>query len=287
MINKIKLYFQLTKPTIMLLVIITAATALVLEGTFISQPFNFLLVLFAIYLTGGSANALNQCFEREIDAKMTRTSKRRPLPQQKLRPIPAFIFSVSIGIAGFLILGIFFNWYSALLSLATLLFYSLFYTLLLKPNTPQNIVIGGAAGSMAPVGAWVAASGQMALDPWILFLIIFLWTPPHFWALALLYKDDYRLARLPMMPVVKGDDSTYRQMYIYSLLMVAISFIMIINHNIGILYLIASILLGILFVYKTLQVKSNRTEKNIRGLFGYSILYLFGLFFVMVVDGII
>ncbi|KAA3611188.1 MAG: protoheme IX farnesyltransferase [Calditrichaeota bacterium] len=283
----LKSYFDLTKPTIMLLVVITGGTALVLEGSLINEPFRFLLVIIAIYLTGGSANALNQCFERNIDAKMKRTSAKRPLPTNKISPVAAFVFSISIGVAGLLIFGLFFNWYSALLSLSTILFYSLFYTLYLKPNTSQNIVIGGAAGSMAPVGAWVAASGSMALDPWILFLIIFLWTPPHFWALALVYKDDYRVANLPMMPVVKGDNSTFRQIIVYSWLLVISSLFMLINQSLSIMYILAAVVLGVIFLSKTFKANKQRSEKEIKGLFGYSIIYLFLLFMVIVVDGVI
>lgn len=287
MVDKLKSLFVLTKPTIMLLVVVTGGTALVLEGSLLLHPLQFLLALLAIYLTGGCANALNQYFERDIDAKMKRTAGRRPLPQHQIGKIPAFIFSVSIGVAGLFIFAFFFNWYSALLSLATILFYSLFYTLYLKPNTAQNIVIGGAAGSMAPVGAWVAASGHMAVDPWILFLIIFLWTPPHFWALALVYKDDYRVANLPMMPNVKGDNSTFKQMLIYSWLLVGSSMFLIINNNIGIFYIIFALLLGFMFLQKSRKASIIRSEKEIKGLFGYSIIYLFALFMVIVVDGII
>jgi heme o synthase len=283
----IKSYFDLTKPTIMLLVIVTGGTALVLEGSLLHEPLRFVLVMLAIYLTGGSANALNQCFERNIDAKMKRTAARRPLPTNKISPRAAFIFSVLIGLIGLLIFGLFFNWYSALLSLSTILFYSLFYTLYLKPNTSQNIVIGGAAGSMAPVGAWVAASGNMALDPWILFLIIFLWTPPHFWALALVYKDDYRVAQLPMLPVVKGEDSTFKQMIMYSWFLVVASLFLLINQSLGVAYIIAAIVLGGVFLQKVFKASKVRTEKEIKGMFGYSIVYLFLLFTVIVVDGII
>lgn len=287
MINKIKSFFALTKPTIMILVVVTGATALVLEGSLLSHPYKFLLALLAVYLTGGCANALNQYFERDIDAKMKRTAGRRPLPQHQIGKIPAFIFSISIGVTGLLIFGIFFNWYSSLLSLSTILFYSLFYTLYLKPNTAQNIVIGGAAGSMAPVGAWVAASGHMAVDPWILFLVIFLWTPPHFWALALVYKDDYRVANLPMMPIVKGDDSTFRQIIVYSWLLVLSSLFMVLNADMGPIYLITALALGYIFIQKSRRASKIRSESEIRGLFGYSIIYLFSLFLVIVIDGVI
>lgn len=285
--SKISAYFQLTKPTIMLLVLVTGATALVMEGSLLRHPAEFALVLVALYLTGGAANALNQYFEREIDAKMIRTSGRRPLPRNKIPSKNALIFSIFIAVTGILIFGIFFNWFSAVLSLVTILFYSLFYTLFLKPNTPQNIVIGGAAGAMAPVGAWVAATGSMSIDPWILFLIIFFWTPPHFWALALVYKDDYRVAELPMMPVVNGDTQTFRWIVIYSWVLVAVSLTLYFSKAAGLLYAIVAIVLGLLFVKKSIDAKRSRSENLIKGLFGYSIVYLFGLFIAIIVDGII
>jgi protoheme IX farnesyltransferase len=287
MLPKIKHFINLTKPTIMLLVIITGAASLILEGSMLSRPVHFVLVLFALYLTGGSANALNQYFERDIDSKMSRTAKRRPLPQHQISSVYALIFSISIGVIGVLIFGFFFNWYSAILSLATILFYSLFYTLLLKPNTPQNIVIGGAAGAMAPVGAWVAATGNMALAPWVLFMIVFFWTPPHFWALALFYKDDYKKAKLPMMPVVSGDKSTLNQIFIYSWILVASSFAIFVSYKISVVYGIIALILGAIFMIKSYQAKKEMTESRYRGLFGYSILYLMILFTVIIIDGII
>ena len=195
----------------------------------------------------------------------------------------ALAFSIGIGVAGVLIFGFAFNWLTAALSLATILFYSLFYTLWLKPNTTQNIVIGGVAGAMAPVGAWTAASGRMDLVPWILFLIIFLWTPPHFWALALFHKDDYRKSQLPMLPVIKGDDITMRQILIYSVVLVLSSLLLMLTGS-GWIYLIAAAYLGYKFISKSLTANRTRSEKDYRGLFGYSIVYLFGLFFAMVVD---
>jgi heme o synthase len=281
----IKNYLQLTKPTIMLLVIITGAAALLIEGGLIHQPFRFLMVLVALYLTGGSANAMNQYFERHIDAKMSRTSKRRPLPQGQISEISALVFAISIGITGVLIFGFMFNWLTAGLSLATILFYSLVYTLWLKPNTSQNIVIGGIAGAMAPVGAWAAATGRMDLIPWIMFLIIFLWTPPHFWALALFYKDDYIKSKLPMMPVIKGDTITLKHIMMYSVVLVLSSLTLILTGS-GWIYLAAALVLGYYFIKKSIIANRSRKEKDYRSLFGYSIVYLFGLFIAMVVDNI-
>ncbi len=285
--NRIKAYFALTKPSIMLLVVITGATALIMEGSLLQDPFRFLMALAAIYLTGGSANALNQCFERNIDAKMKRTAARRPLPMNSIGVMPAFIFSIGIGLAGLAIFYYMFNAYSALLSLATILFYSLFYTLYLKPNTEHNIVIGGIAGSMAPVGAWVAATGHMAIEPWVLFMIIFLWTPPHFWALALVYKDDYRVADLPMMPNVKGDDHTFKQILVYTWLLVLTSLFLVVNEHFNFVYAAVALALGAVYLQKTYKVIRLRNVRQLKGLFGYSIIYLFGLFAVIVVDSII
>ena len=276
-------YLQLTKPTIMLLVLITGATALVLEGSFLTQPLKFLLVLVGLYLTGGCANALNQYFEREVDAKMKRTAKRRPLPQGIISPRSALIFSVSIGVTGVALFWYFFNPLTALLSLGTILFYSLFYTLYLKPNTYQNIVIGGAAGAMAPVGAWTAATGTMALMPWSIFLIVFLWTPPHFWALALFCKDDYREVGYPMLPVLKGDDATHNQIFVYSLMLLASSMLPLAD-GASWFYAGAAVALGVLFMARVLQARKSRAIAHVKRLFGYSIIYLFAICAALMVD---
>jgi protoheme IX farnesyltransferase len=279
-------YIQLTKPRIMLLVLITGTTALIIEGSLVYDPLRFMLVLVGLYLTGGCANALNQYFELEIDTKMERTKQRRPLPQGKITKQAALIFSLAIGITGVLIFGLFFNWLTAGLSLFTILFYSLVYTLLLKPNTSQNIVIGGIAGAMAPVGAWAAASGRMDIVPWILFLIVFFWTPPHFWALALFYKDDYYRAELPMLPVVKGDEYTLKQIIFYIVIVLITSLSLVIIQA-SIFYLVIALGLGFIFLKKSLIAHKYRTEKQYKGLFGYSIIYLFVLFFTLIIDTVL
>lgn len=276
-------YLQLTKPTIMLLVLFTGATALVLEGSFLDDPLKFLLVMVGLYLTGGSANALNQYFEREIDAKMERTAMRRPLPMHHVGARQALFFAVAIGAVGVLLFWYLFNMLTAAMSLATLLFYALFYTLFLKPHTWHNIVIGGAAGAMAPVGAWAAATGDTAVMPWLLFLLIFLWTPPHFWALALYCKEDYIKARLPMLPVVKGDEATYRQILIYSVALIAVS-LAVFAVGAGWSYLAAAVVLGIYLMKYALKARREKTVKSMKGLFGYSIVYLFGLFAALILD---
>ena len=279
-------YIQLTKPTIMFLVLFTGATAAFLEGSLIHEPIRLLLFLVGLYLTGGSANALNQYFERDIDANMERTKKRRPLPTGQLKPLEALLFSITIGLAGTLLLALIFNWLTALLSLSTILFYGLFYTLWLKPRTEYNIVIGGVAGAIGPIGAWAAATGTVTLEPWLLFLIIFAWTPPHFWALALYCKDDYRRTGLPMMPVVRGDDATLKQIWQYALVMVLISLTPVIFEA-GLIYLSLTLLLGLSFLQKVRMARKQKDIKSFRSLFFYSIIYLFAVFGALMLDKVI
>jgi protoheme IX farnesyltransferase len=279
-------YFSLTKPSIMLLVVFTGAAALCVEGSLLTQPVKFILVLLALFLTGGSANAFNQYFERAVDAKMSRTSGRRVLPQKKITPTQALVFSIAIGIAGIAIFVIYFNWLSAVLSLGTILFYSFFYTLFLKPNTPQNIVIGGAAGAMPTIGAWAAATGDVTLAPLLLFCIVFFWTPPHFWALALYFKDDYKKSGLPMMPIVKGDDKTLTQIFYYTLVVVAVSMSLIVL-NVGFIYIASAVVLGALFIKKAYTTRKLKTPESMRGLFGFSIIYLLVLFTAIIVDALV
>jgi protoheme IX farnesyltransferase len=285
-ISKLRDYLQLTKPEIMLLVILTGAAALVMDGSLVHAPLRFAAVILGLGMAGGSANALNQYFEREIDARMSRTRKKRPLPLGRLTPNEALAFALGIGIGSVLLFGFLFNWLSAILAAATILFYSLYYTLWLKPRTHLNIVIGGAAGAMAPVIAWAAATGGMAWTPWILFLIIFVWTPPHFWALALCMKRDYEAVSMPMLPVIKGDAETRRQILIYSLWMVGISLALLLVKA-GLIYLLAAVALGALFVWKAYRVWRRNENTQAWGLFGYSIVYLMTLFIAMIVDSAI
>ncbi|MDX2127738.1 MAG: heme o synthase [Chloroherpetonaceae bacterium] len=278
-----KNYLLLTKPTIMILVVFSGAVALFLEGSILTEPIKCIAILLAVYLTGGSANALNQYFERDIDAKMSRTQNRRPLPQGLIAPNSALVFIISIGSVGILIFGVFFNWLSAFITLSTILFYGLFYTLYLKPNTPQNIVIGGAAGAMAPIGVWAAITGQVGVEAVLLFLIVFLWTPPHFWALALYCKDDYIKAGLPMLPVVKGDRETLKQMIYYTVILFIITIALAIVHQ-GFFFWASSVILGLIFIKKTIGGLKNTSVPYLRSLFGFSIIYLFSLFIALIAD---
>ena len=278
-------YLRLTKPRIMLLVLVAAATALVFEGSLLYRPMKLLVFFVGIYLTGGAANALNQYFERQIDARMDRTC-RRPLPLGLISPTHALIFAVAIGLIGVILLGAVFNLLTAGLALATILFYSLVYTLWLKPRTPQNIVIGGAAGAMAPVGAWAAATGSTAVMPWVLFIIIFFWTPPHSWSLALRYKDEYGRAGLPMMPVTHGPERTLSWILLTTVATVGASMLHLFAGG-GWIYGISALALGSEFIRRAWLARETQDMYRIWGTFTYSIVYLFGLLGAMMADKVI
>ncbi len=279
-------YAKLAKPRIMLLVLLTGAAALVMEGSLLYSPVRFCLVLLGLLLSGGSANAFNMYFEREVDSLMSRTKDRRPLPLGIIKPRKALVFATVIGILGVLLFAVFFNLLSALMALGTIVFYSYFYTLFLKPRTRYNVVIGGAAGSMAPVIAWAAASGTIALQPLIMFAIIFLWTPPHFWSLALMAKKDYELVGYPMMPLAVGDKKTKRQIFVYSLALVAFS-ILLLFAGAGLVYALAVAVAGALFIYKAASLLATNSSFSPRAMFAYSIIYLLAVFMAVIADATI
>ncbi|MDH4155816.1 MAG: heme o synthase [candidate division Zixibacteria bacterium] len=274
---------QLTKPSVMTLVVTSGVTALVLEGTLLASPLKFAAFLAGLFLTGGCANSLNQYLERDIDSRMSRTCGCRPLPLRALTASQALTFSIIVGLVGVLLLALVFNWLTALLALAVIMFYGFVYTLWLKPTTSQNIVIGGIAGAMAPVGAWAAATGSTALMPWLLFLIILVWTPPHFWALAVHFKDDYRRAGLPMLPVARGDRAALNGIFYYTVALFAVSLLPL-AVNFGWIYLAASLILGVIFVEKAYKARRHNQPHLAWGIFRYSILYLFFLFLALIMD---
>jgi protoheme IX farnesyltransferase len=284
--QRLRSYLNLTKPSILLLVGLTGATGLVLEKSLLDEPVKFILVLVGLLLAGGSANAFNQYFERDRDALMERTRSKRPLPLHELKPSEALSFSIIVGILSTSIFAYFFNWMSAFLALGTILFYGLFYTLWLKPRTHLNIVIGGAAGAMAPVIAWAAAAGGLHWIPLVLFLIIFLWTPPHFWALALCLKEDYRKVGLPMLPIVKGDEITTRQILHYSWWTVLTSLTLGLA-GVGVIYVISAVLLGTIFLIKAMKLKKRMVVNEAGKLFGFSIIYLLALFVALMLDSLV
>ncbi len=282
--ESVKSFVALTKPTIVLSFALTGATALVVEGSLLRQPTKFFLVLLAIVFTAASANGLNQYLERDIDAQMERTKKRRPLPLQKIKPAVALWFCIFLGVVAISYLAIYINILSAALALGTILFYIFIYTLWLKPLTYYNIVIGGAAGATAPLIGWAAATGKISLAAWLMFLIIFMWTPPHFWALALCVKDQYAKVGIPMLPVVKGEKRTREEILWYSIILVALTFSLFIFKEAGLIYLISALILGFVWLYRAWKLYVQKTQKAAYSLFGYSILYLMLLFIMMMVD---
>ena len=279
-------YIQLTKPRIVLLVIVTAIAGLVVEGSLLRDPARFALVLAAITMTAGSANAFNQYFERELDATMARTRLKRPLPRHRVPERGALVFAIAVGAASVVLLALAANVLSAALALGTIVFYGFYYTLWLKPRTVHNIVIGGAAGAMGPVIAWAAASGTIALPPVLMFLVIFLWTPPHFWALALCVKEDYEKTKIPMLPVVKGEAETYRQIELYTVGLVGLTLAMPLLHAGGAIFGIVALALGLVFLWRSWIAKRTQTVRSAWQVFGFSIVYLFLLFVAIIVDAV-
>jgi protoheme IX farnesyltransferase len=279
-------FIELTKPRIVALVIVTAVAGLVVEGSLLRDPVKFALVLFAITLTAGSANAFNQYFERDLDAVMARTRAKRPLPLHRVPPAAALAFAIGIGALASVILWVVANPLSSLLAIGTIVFYGFFYTLWLKPRTVHNIVIGGAAGAMGPVIAWAAATGGLGLAPVLMFLVIFLWTPPHFWALALCIQDDYRMVKIPMLPIVKGEAETFRQIEAYTVVLVALTLVMPFVDAGGLILGVISLVLGGIFVAKAIRARRAGSIVAARGVFAYSIVYLFVIFLGMIADAI-
>ena len=276
-------YVALTKPRIIVLLLITAFAAMLVAAPGVVSPWIIVFTLAGGAASAGAANAINQVLDRDIDALMTRT-RRRPIPSGRVAPPFALAFAVLLGAAAFVELAVLVNLASALLALAALGFYVFIYTVWLKRSTPQNIVIGGAAGAMPPLVGWAAATGRVELPALILFLIVFLWTPPHFWALALYRRDDYARAHVPMLPVVAGEEETRRQILVYSVLLVASSLLLMWFGRLGWVYGGTAVTIGAVFITLAVQVRRERTPRAAVRLFGYSMIYLALLFAAMVAD---
>jgi len=276
-------YLSLMKPRIILLLeVVTLATMLVAAQGMPSVG-ALAFPLLGGGLAAGSANAINCYFDRDIDAVMART-RGRPIPARRLAPRRALAFGIAIGGGGFAIVFALVNPLAAFLSLAALLFYVAVYTVGLKRLTPQNIVIGGAAGAMPPLVGWAAATGHLSPAALVLFAIIFLWTPPHFWALALFSLNDYQRAGVPMLPVVLGPRAARRQILLYSVLLVAATILLVPVNGMGVIYLSAALVLGGLLLALALALRHDGSMKEARRLFAFSIVYLAVLFLLMVVD---
>ena len=281
----LKSYYQLTKPRIIPLLLITTAASMWIASEGRVDPLLLLITLLGGTLAAASAQVLNCIYDRDIDYTMTRTRKR-PIPSGKVQPHHALIFAVVLGTLSFCLLSVFANLLAALLAMSGIVFYMLIYTHWLKRHTTQNIVIGGAAGSIPPLVGWAAVTGDLSLTPWLLFAIIFLWTPPHFWALALMIKEDYAEVEVPMLPVVEGEETTVKQIWIYSWLLIPCSLLLVYPlGNLGIVYGAIALYLGYKFLYKAWELKQDPTNNQLaRGMFKYSIFYMMLLCVAMIID---
>lgn len=278
-------WLLLCKPRIVLLVMVTGLSAMVLEGTLLSEPVRFSGVLVGICLAAGSANALNQFWDRDIDAIMMRTKAKRPLPTGKISPRSALLFGLTSGILGLRMLDTAGNRLAAGLGFGTILFYVCVYTMWLKRKTAWNIVIGGAAGAAPPLIGWASGANELNTVPLLMSLVVFLWTPPHFWALALYRKKEYALAGIPMLPVVAGDRTARMQIALYSASLLPVTAYLGIRADLGQLFFIGTTLLGILFILKSRVLCLRKDDRSAQKLFRYSIFYLTAVFALMLVHG--
>ncbi|MER8697854.1 MULTISPECIES: heme o synthase [unclassified Mesorhizobium] len=273
-------FFALLKPRVMSLVVFTAFVGMVAAPVTIN-PLLAVIAILAIAIGAGASGALNMWYDADIDAVMTRTAGR-PVPAGRIRPGEALSFGLVLSVLSVMTLGVLVNWLAASLLAFTIFFYAVIYTMWLKRWTPQNIVIGGAAGAIPPVIGWAAVTGSVSLESLVLFLVIFLWTPPHFWALALFKSEDYAKAGIPMMPNVAGQASTRRQIFAYALVLAPVGVLPWVLGFTTPVYGVVALLLGAGFVWyawKVLQMADDdRAMKPAKALFGYSLLYLFAIF---------
>lgn len=276
-------YYALCKPRVVLVMLLTAVVGMFLAAPGLPPLSALLLGTLGIALASGSAAALNQIADRHIDAQMARTS-RRPLPQGRVSPFQALVFAVLLGCAGISLLVVWVNPLTGWLTLASLIGYALIYTLYLKRATPQNIVIGGIAGASPPLLGWVAVTGTLEPDALLLVLIIFAWTPPHFWSLCIHKRDEYARANVPMLPVTHGLGHTRVQILLYSLLMIATTLLPVMTDMSGLVYLVGISALNGRFLYWALRVLRAQDSQAPMALFRYSINYIMGLFVVLLID---
>ena len=274
-------YLEMTKPKVQSLLLFTTITTMFVAG----DPSLGLVALTCLggALSAGGAGAINHALDRDLDRMMTRTADR-PVASGRVSPGAAIGYGVLLGCASFALLAIGVNLLAASLALAGLLGYVLVYTVWLKRSTPQNIVIGGAAGAVPPLVAWAAVTGELTGTPLYLFAIVFFWTPPHFWSLSLLMKDDYARAGVPMLPVVRGEAETRRQILLYTALLYAVSQLPFCAGAFGAVYLVCSVLLGAAFIYGAVRLMRRADRRSALRLYLFSLAYLAALFAAMVAD---
>ncbi len=282
--SNVRDFFELLKPRVMSLVVFSGFAGMwVAPGFSQTHPFLIAVAILSLAIGAGAAGAANMWYERDIDAVMKRT-KGRPLPMGRMNPDEALSFAVIMSLLSVMTMGVALNWLAAGLLAAANLFYVFVYTVWLKRRTPQNIVIGGAAGAFPPMIGWAAIAGDISALPVILFAIIFMWTPPHFWALSLFANEDYKRANIPMLPAVAGEAVTKNQMLAYTILLFPLAIAPSLLGYAGLTYGIAATVLGGFFVYTAIKVKMDQTHKSAKLMFGYSIFYLFALMLALMID---
>ncbi len=276
-------YVTLTKPRIVLLLLFTALAGMFLAAQGPPDVALAIAVMVAGAMASGGANALNHFLDRDIDAQMRRTSNR-PVAALRVRPREALVFGLVANVLAFVLFATMVNVLSAFLALGSTLFYVFVYTMGLKRSTPQNIVIGGAAGALPPVIGWTAVTGSVGLPALYMFAIVFFWTPPHFWALALLLKDDYASVGVPMLPVVAGVDETKKSILLYAVLLLALTTMFFATRAVGWVYLGSSLVLGLVFIYRAVVLLRRPGIEGALGTYLYSLAYLALLFTAIAVD---
>lgn len=283
--SKIGDYFELMKPGVMSLVVFTALVGMIVAPGSI-HPFFYALVLLCVAIGSGASGAINMWYDSDIDSIMIRTAKR-PIPSGRIAPDNVLALGVILSIFSVLLLGLVSNWLAAGLLAAAICFYVFIYTMGLKRRTPQNIVIGGAAGAFPPMIGWAAVTGNIDPMSIVMFLIIFFWTPPHFWALAICKAAEYAKVGVPMLPVTNGIDNTKKQMFVYSLILFSVTLLPWFMHRSGIFYTVVAVILGVAFSMLC-YINIHKPDKGISGkIFLFSILYMFILFAAIAVDSFI
>ena len=283
LMHRWKDYYALCKPKVVMLIVFTAIAGMLLAIPGAIPLGKVIFATLGIGLAAASGAAINQLVEQHIDADMART-QNRPLPKGELDTRQAFIFAIALGVVSMLILVFTINWLTALLTFISLIGYAVIYTMYLKPATPQNIVLGGAAGATPPLLGWVAMTGEVGIEALLLFLIIFIWTPPHFWALAIRRREEYALVGVPMLPVTHGVAFTKLQIFLYTLLLLAVSLLPFVIRMSGIIYLVGAIMLGVAFIRQAFILYRSESDSNAMRTFSFSILYLNLLFLFLLID---
>jgi len=284
--DTLRAYLELTKVRIVLLLIFTTVTTMIIAADGFPAVAILIPTIIGGSMAAAGASVINQYIDRDMDALMTRTS-RRPIPSGRIAPTNALIFGLALVVWSVVVLGLFVNWLAAFLALLGAVYYVFIYTVLLKRNTVVNILIGGGAGAIPVLVGWSAVTGALNFEPFILFAIVFYWTPPHSWALALLVNTDYARAKVPMMPVARGEAVTRQQILFYTIQLVLISILPVVFGTLGAIYLVAAIVLGIGMLQKCIQLLKKKDGAAARNAYKFSTAYLAFLFMAMLLDALI